>query len=469
MKIYKYFFTFLFLSFINLTIVSAVPSYTFSVSSSSITSDSRVTASVTVKNTASWNIKITSAGNTNGCTNSWADASTDGKNLTKTFSVTCKANSTGTISFVLSGDITDENYNSKNLSSTKTVKVTAPIPDSTVNELKSLTVDEYELMPTFDPDVLEYSVTVPPTTTKVNIGATKKDSKSSIQGLGEFPVEEGTNNFKVIVTAESGAKREYSIIVNVEDTNPIKVSVGGEEYSVLKTSRNLEIPSLYTESTINISGFDVPVFINEITNIKLVALKDIKGSVSFFIYKEGEYYKYTEINTGNLIIYPTDKEINIKGWDKTEININNNNVLAYKYQNLNNNFYLLSGINLLDGKENIYMYDEVENTMQIFNNELYEVLLNDNKFYLYFILGSFGVILLCLIIIISLIHSKGKVRKSICLLEKKLESRDREINMIKQMKENHKKNKKDKKNKAIKNIDKEENDDTETYNILKDD
>ena len=115
------------------------------------------------------------------------------------------------------------------------------------------------------------------------------------------------------------------------------------------------------------------------------------------------------------------------------------------------------------------MYDEVENTMQIFNNELYEVLLNDNKFYLYFILGSFGVILLCLIIIISLIHSKGKVRKSICLLEKKLESRDREINMIKQMKENHKKNKKDKKNKAIKNIDKEENDDTETYNILKDD
>lgn len=469
MKLYKYIFTFILFSFINLAVVFADPSYTFSVSSSSITSDSKVTASVTVKNTASWNIKITSAGNTNGCTNSWADASSDGKNLTKTFSVTCKASSTGTISFVLSGDITDEDYNSKNLSGTKTVKVTAPLPDSTVNELKSLTVDDYELIPTFDPDVLEYSVTVPPTTTKVNINATKKDSKSSIDGLGEFPVDEGTNNFKIIVTAESGAKREYSIIVNVEDTNPIKVSVSGEEYSVLKTSRNLEIPSLYTESTININGFDVPVFINEITNIKLVALKDIKGSVSFFIYKEGEYYKYTEINTGNLIIYPTDKEINIKGWDKTEININNNNVLAYKYQNLNNNFYLLSGINLLDGKENIYMYDEVENTMQIFNNELYEVLLNDNKFYLYFILGSFGVILLCLIIIISLIHSKGKVRKSIGLLEKKLESRDREINMIKQMKENHKKNKKDKKNKAIKNIDKEENDDTETYNILKDD
>ena len=286
MKKIKYILSVLLFNLLFIPTVFAAPSYTFTVSSSSITSDSRVTASVTVKSTASWNIKITSAGNTNGCSNSWADASSDGKNLTKTFSVTCKASSTGSISFTLSGDITDEDFNNKTLSGTKTVKVTKPVPASTVNDLKSLTVDNYELIPEFNEDTLEYTVSVPPTTTKVNIGATKKDSKSKVEGTGEFPVEEGANNFKVTVTSESGAVKEYSIIVNVEDTNPIKVNVGNQELTVLKTSHNLEIPTLYTETTINIDGYDVPAFVNTATNITLVALKDSKGDSSFYIYKE---------------------------------------------------------------------------------------------------------------------------------------------------------------------------------------
>lgn len=471
MKKFKYILSITLFNLLFIPTVFADPSYTFTVSSSSITSDSRVTASVTVKNTASWNIKITSAGNTNGCTNSWADASSNGKNLTKTFSVTCKANSTGSISFTLSGDITDEDFNNKSLSGTKTVKVTKPVPASTVNDLKSLTVDNYELLPEFDEDTLEYTVSVPPTTTTVNIDATKKDSKSKIEGTGEFPVEEGTNNFKVIVTSESGSTKEYTIIVNVEDTNPIKVNVNNQEYTVLKTSRNLEIPTLYIETTINIEGYDVPAFVNSTTNITLVALKDVKGDTNFYIYKDGQYYNYTEITTDNLVVYPTNKEVNLKNWVSTDININNIPVKAYKYDLLDNNYYLLYGMNLLDGQENLYLYDEVENSMQIFNSDLYNLLLDDNTFYLYFIIGAFAVIILCLIIIISLIHSKKKVRKSINILEQKLEKREKEIKMIAELKNNHKNRKKNKQNKELAKILEEvkKEDDTETYNILEDD
>ena len=471
MKKFKYILSITLFNLLFIQKVFADPSYTFTVSSSSITSDSRVTASVTVKNTASWNIKITSAGNTNGCTNSWADASSNGKNLTKTFSVTCKANSTGSISFTLSGDITDEDFNNKSLSGTKTVKVTKPVPASTVNDLKNLTVEGYELLPEFDEDTLEYTVSVPPTTTTVNIDATKKDSKSKIEGTGEFPVEEGTNNFKVIVTSESGSTKEYTIIVNVEDTNPIKVNVNNQEYTVLKTSRNLEIPTLYIETTINIEGYDVPAFVNSTTNITLVALKDVKGDTNFYIYKDGQYYNYTEITTDNLVVYPTNKEVNLKNWVSTDININNIPVKAYKYDLLDNNYYLLYGMNLLDGQENLYLYDEVENSMQIFNSDLYNLLLDDNTFYLYFIIGAFAVIILCLIIIISLIHSKKKVRKSINILEQKLEKREKEIKMIAELKNNHKNRKKNKQNKELAKILEEvkKEDDTETYNILEDD
>ena len=471
MKKFKYILSITLFNLLFIPTVFADPSYTFTVSSSSITSDSRVTASVTVKNTASWNIKITSAGNTNGCSNSWADASSNGKNLTKTFSVTCKANSTGSISFTLSGDITDEDFNNKSLSGTKTVKVTKPVPASTVNDLKNLTVEGYELLPEFDEDTLEYTVSVPPTTTTVNIDATKKDSKSKIEGTGEFPVEEGTNNFKVIVTSESGSTKEYTIIVNVEDTNPIKVNVNNQEYTVLKTSRNLEIPTLYIETTINIEGYDVPAFVNSTTNITLVALKDVKGDTNFYIYKDGQYYNYTEITTDNLVVYPTNKEVNLKNWVSTDININNIPVKAYKYDLLDNNYYLLYGMNLLDGQENLYLYDEVENSMQIFNSDLYNLLLDDNTFYLYFIIGAFAVIILCLIIIISLIHSKKKVRKSINILEQKLEKREKEIKMIAELKNNHKNRKKNKQNKELAKILEEvkKEDDTETYNILEDD
>ena len=471
MKKFKYILSITLFNLLFIQKVFADPSYTFTVSSSSITSDSRVTASVTVKNTASWNIKITSAGNTNGCTNSWADASSNGKNLTKTFSVTCKANSTGSISFTLSGDITDEDFNNKSLSGTKTVKVTKPVPASTVNDLKNLTVEGYELLPEFDEDTLEYTVSVPPTTTTVNIDATKKDSKSKIEGTGEFPVEEVTNNFKVIVTSESGSTKEYTIIVNVEDTNPIKVNVNNQEYTVLKTSRNLEIPTLYIETTINIEGYDVPAFVNSTTNITLVALKDVKGDTNFYIYKDGQYYNYTEITTDNLVVYPTNKEVNLKNWVSTDININNIPVKAYKYDLLDNNYYLLYGMNLLDGQENLYLYDEVENSMQIFNSDLYNLLLDDNTFYLYFIIGAFAVIILCLIIIISLIHSKKKVRKSINILEQKLEKREKEIKMIAELKNNHKNRKKNKQNKELAKILEEvkKEDDTETYNILEDD
>ena len=109
--------------------------------------------------------------------------------------------------------------------------------------------------------------------------------------------------------------------------------------------------------------------------------------------------------------------------------------------------------------------------MQIFNSDLYNLMLEDNTFYLYFIIGAFAVIILCLIIIISLIHSKKKVRKSINLLEQKLEKREKEIKMIAELKANHKNRKKNKRNKELAKIIDEvkKEDDTETYNILEDD
>ena len=215
MKRIKYIvFSFL-VNIVTLGVVYAAPSYSFNVSSSQIENGSKVTASVTVKQTAAWNVKITSAGNTSGCSNQWVGDSGTGANATKTFSVSCRATSTGVISFTLSGDITSSDGTNSNISGSKRVTVVEKRPDSTVNTLKSLSVSGYDLSPEFNEDTLEYSVSVPPTTTKVTIDATRKDNASKVEGTGEFEVNEGQNKFEIKVTAESGALRTYIVTVNV--------------------------------------------------------------------------------------------------------------------------------------------------------------------------------------------------------------------------------------------------------------
>lgn len=469
---------------VGVVAVNAAPTYNFKVSSGTITNGNKVTASVTVSNLASWQIKILSSGNTEGCSKNWADATSDALNTTKTFSVTCKASSTGIINFRLEGNVTDASGNTVNISGTKSVTVKEKTPDSRINTLSNLKVDGYELSPKFTSDVLEYSVIVPPNTAKINISATKKDATSTVSGTGEFEVTDGENKFTIDVKAQNGDLRTYTINVSVTDENPIKVSVDDEEYTILKTSRNLEIPSLYSETACDIEGSSVPCFINENTNITLVALKNSYGVTNFFIYENGKYTKYYELVSDNLIVMPTNNSLNFRGYVEQEITINDNKVKAYKYKKVNNDFFVFEGRNLEDNSLHTYLYNQKDNTYILFDNDLYNSIYKDYMFFLYILGGSAGIILLCLIIIMIISSKNRKARKLALNLEEKIKYKDKEIEKIKKIYYNnkYKKSKKNNKNNGtgetsnIK-IDKsllteeqrEDLDDTaENYNILKD-
>ena len=384
--------------------VKAAPSYSFNVSSSSVENGKKVTASVTVKGTAAWNIKIISSGNTDGCTNQWADATENGNNTTKTFSTTCRASSLGTIAFVLSGQIVSSDEVSVAISGSKRVNVVEPRKASTNNALKTLSVEGYELTPAFDSEVLEYSVNVASTVNSVKINATKQDSYASVEGAGEKEVIEGANRFEIRVTAENGNVRTYNLVVNVTDDNPITIKDG---MTVVKNSKYIEIPEGYVEDKTTINGIEVPVFKNEFLNITLIAVRDEQGNNYFYEIKDGNYYKFVNLNGVNVVLYPQDKDINIKGFEKTTINIGGNEINAYKYKNLDN-YYLVYARDLNANEEHIYMYDVKHGTYQIFNEELFNLIQKDNKTYLYMFCGSLCVIFLCIIIIIVLSKSKKR-------------------------------------------------------------
>ena len=389
----------------NIGIVYAAPSASISVNKSRVENGSSVSATVTVKSTAAWNIRIASSGATSGCTQKFADATGNGQNTTKSFTVTCKATSLGTINFTMTGDITDvSSGNSVSVSGSRNVSVVKPREKSSNNYLKSLEVEGYEISPAFDKKTSEYSVNVPSTVSKINIKASKEDSYSSISGTGEKEVSEGLNTFDITVISETGVSNIYSLKVNVLDQNPIEVTVNNIKYTVVKESKNLTKPELFEETTIKIGEFDIPAFKNETTGYTLVGLKDESGNISLFIYDDGKYQSYDEYLTKRLTLVFKTPSKRLNNFTSKTITLNEKEISAFT----DGKVTLVYAVNLEDGKEAYYKYDG--EVMQKFDIDEYNKEQKDKDLKEGIIYGLAALSLgLFLIIILILVKNKKKL------------------------------------------------------------
>lgn len=311
--------------------------------------------------------------------------------------VTFKANKVGTATITVRAELSDNN--GVDFSDTKsiTIKVVEPKSYSAVNNLKSLTIGDYSLNPTFDPGTTSYNVTVPKGTETINISAEVQDSKSSISGLGEKSVTEGMNVFELIVTAENGSQKTYTLNVEVEE-DPIIVNMNKQDYSIVKQEQAMPpISSYYSATKIeykyNVEGeekiFEVPAYYSEVTKFTLLGLKDEKGNVGLYIYNDESkaFTSYNEYNFGNIVLYKLDaKEDKIlKDMLKTKANLNGNKLDAYQF-NEGSEYYLLYGINVNTGNEGWFMYDSKENTLQRYDIEDITRLIDKNNKFIFVVL-----------------------------------------------------------------------------------
>ena len=390
--------------------------YVYAAPSSSISAPgqvevgSSVTAKVTIKNVAAWNIKINGTGNTNGCSTSSADATSSGKNTTKTFSVTCRANSTGIIRISYSGDATSEDGSNTSISGSKNITVVAARPKSTNNYLKSLSVTDGTITPEFKKDTLEYTATFEAGTEKVTINAEKEDGYASLSGTGEKEVVEGDNKFEIVVTSESGSSRTYTLNVVVKEFAPINVEVDGEDYTVVRKIQELTKPENFTETTIQIGEETVPAFYNEKLDKTLVGLKDADGKIYLFEYNDGKYERYYEFLfkgiTLNIIKMDKSKlPDNYKSFKET---INEEELEIYKIKK-SSKFALVYGIDVTTGEKDLYQIDLKNNTVQRYNDETTDVIKDNNQksLMIFGILG--GVIFLEFLIILASKHRNKKI------------------------------------------------------------
>ena len=196
--------------------------------------------------------------------------------------------------------------------------VTPPKPvepsKSSNTNLNSIGVEGFELQSN---DKVNFFVTVDSNVDKIKLNAAVQDSKSTLSGIGERNINYGENRFEIIVTAEDGSKKTYTVVVSrkkdnyyLEDLslalnleNPVVIQLkdddiitteilnhvksSNKEVIFIKKDNDKEVYS-YKISSANISD-------NESINTKVFVSKDAK-----------DYKKYFSLNNGVFLQISSD-------------------------------------------------------------------------------------------------------------------------------------------------------------------
>lgn len=179
----------------------------------------------------------------------------------------------------------DDNYNSYDGSSVSaTVRV-----KSNVNTLSSLSVSGYTLTPAFNPNTTSYAVNTD--NSSITINATKSDSRASVSGIGTKNINYGKNTFNVVVKAEDGNSKTYTIVVNRNDNRngdstlrSLSVSSGSIKFSAsvksYNVSLNANVESFSVEGVANNSKSKVSYSPSKSISIKQGETKTITVTVT---------------------------------------------------------------------------------------------------------------------------------------------------------------------------------------------
>ena len=208
-----------------------------------------------------------------------------------------------------------------------------------ISTLLNIKIDGSELE-FFNENTLQYDINVEQNQEKINIEATKKDSKATISGdLGTKNLVYGLNTFNINVTSEAGTKKTYVLKIMREDNR-----------SSVNTLKFLKLSSGIINFREEINDYNV-IVLNEVDKLTITSsLTDEKS------HYEEDY---------------TNKEINLlEGINKVQIKViaENGSVNVYTInitRELSGNNTLkeisVNGNNLELKENDFYYYYEVEN------------------------------------------------------------------------------------------------------------
>lgn len=296
--------------------------------------------------------------------------------------------------------------------SSASVKISAK--GSSNANLSSLKLSAGSLSPAFSNDVTNYTVSVPNSVTSISISAVAADAKAKVSVSGSNEVPEGNSSRVIIVTAEDGTVKKFTININraagvkitpvpsptapttpthtsgilpVPTTDPnnlpdeLEVTAGGAILVISDKPADVTLPAGFTE--IQYTYRDRPVWAaqNGGQNLLILYLQDQANEKSgFYVYDEtsDEFSKYiilyTQANSYTLLQRPETVQIPNGYVEKTAV-IDSENVIVWvpasmKYMDAEVcEFYLVYAM-AQDGNKGFYVYDTVEKTFQRFSSDI---------------------------------------------------------------------------------------------------
>ena len=286
------------------------------------------------------------------------------------------------------------------------------------NALSTLTVSAGTLTPAFDPAVTEYTLSLPQGTEKLTLTATPSDSNATVQGDGELTLQEGENTLPLVVTAEDGSAKAYTITVQVAQAPTLFLDYNGQRLGVVKDVSQVTPPAGFAPAEpITYSGDTLPIWTDVSGKRTLVYLMDEKTSAQgFYLFSQttGVQSPYLPILCGSVTYIYTDipKELSsVPGLTPATVKAFGQTLNGWTYNDASLKDFCV--LYLMDdaGSYGYYTYDSREETLQRFSGAVFTdsgETLAVPMLYVYIAGGAAALLLILLIVFASVAGSRGR-------------------------------------------------------------
>lgn len=290
---------------------------------------------------------------------------------------------------------------------------------SSNNALSSLTVSAGTLTPAFDPAITEYTLSLPSRSDRLTITANPSDSRATVQGDGEISLQDGETSLSVVVTAEDGSAKAYTITVQVSQAPTLFLDYNGQRLGVVKDVSQVTPPAGFAPAKpITYSGDTLPIWTDVSGKRTLVYLMDEKSSAQgFYLFSQatGVQSPYLPILCGSVTYIYTDipKELSsVPGLTLATVKAFGQTLNGWTYNDASLKDFCV--LYLMDdaGSYGYYTYDSREETLQRFSGAVFTddagQSLRVPMLYVYIAGGAALVLLILLIVFASVASSRGR-------------------------------------------------------------
>ena len=309
-----------------------------------------------------------------------ADSESFNGESSKSFTLTFKANKSGSSSVSVKGQVAS---GVPPVDIDVAASATLSVKDATLSDnanLSSLRTSAGVLSPKFSASVTEYTVNVGLDTTECKVYGTTADPDANISVTGSATLKDGENKRVITVTAPSGATKSYTLTIirsevygttssGVETSPALETVIDGATYMVLKDISGVRLPK----------GFSVSerLYNNETVSVAM----DGKGLFEIFYLKSADSdtaYPYIYDDEKNAfkrvqIISQMDKDYIVtelpencslpENYVSANVTIGDMSVECYSNteEQSADMFYMYC---YYDGEFGMYRYDKLENVLQ---------------------------------------------------------------------------------------------------------